>query len=180
MVSKKDSGRGGRDGSTAPIAGINQRVQATPAPKARRIKGLASNTTPIDRLVSRVVRSSQLSIAILDLRERFFDLLDIALRQLSSLGEIRDQRRHPTIEKAIQEPFGLLDQSRFARDQGSVKEPTAVLAPRDGPFFYETRQQRLDRAFVPVGAPPNALDDLSGRERVLAPKHVEHVLFGPG
>jgi len=152
-------------------------VHATLAPKTRRISGCANNTTPINRLVSSVVRINQLTIAILELGKHLFDLFDIVLRQFLSLREVRDERCHLTIEKAIQEPIGFLCQHCLTRNQRSVEEPTTVLTPRDSPFFDQARQERLDRAFMPTSELLNTFNDLSGRERVLAPKRVEHMLF---
>src|SRR5688572_8987870 len=129
IVSNGVSGRGGRVGSSTPIAGINHKSQARTAPNARRIRGRANSTTPINTLISSVVRINQSSIAVLELGENLLDRFDVALGQLALLRKMRDQRRHLTAEETLQEPFGFLRQHRLARHERPVEETTAVPNP---------------------------------------------------
>jgi hypothetical protein len=115
---------------------------------------------------------------IVDLLQQLAQFGDVAAAQLALLAEVRDQRRHPPVEQAIQQAAALVQHPVATLEHGRIQVAPAVAFGGDGALVEQPVEQGLDGRLLPVPAVRELGDDLFGAQRMPAPEHVHHHRFG--
>ena len=114
----------------------------------------------------------------LEILQQSLHVGDVLARKLVALGEVRDQRRQPAVEQAIEQIAALAADPGLAGQHGRVAEAPAVLRGPHGALLHQSSQQGLDGGHLPVLVAGQLGDHLLGTAGAAAPEHFHHDAFG--